>query len=1130
MRVSSFFTFAFTLLMATQAFFGQSPYQYDVIATSSSALQVFQSPSINNNREIAFYGRTPSNGGVIFTDFLPNQPRAVATLGTTFFPSGQVQINDSRQILAQWSVFTTTPAQNYLAVIDGRADNLRTIIAAANGAGNFNDFNEIYPLGLTFNNNNQAVFQTRTGNNTTILTTGARPVFSSQTLQPSIGPALRPMVSDAYTIVFRNGNGGSGPIITLPGQNIMSIPTTIAQVSDGFTEIGQSPSISKNDEAIAFYGNLNAAGANTLGTNPGRGIFVSLKLSNGQRKIIRLAGRLVEDNPAPGGNDDGVCDLGETCISGELGFNQAGSPIFFNSFDMDSRIDVGYIESGKPGIDDDRVFVSFIGTPNIASNVNGQTFSNQKGLWTLEAKITADANGNFATEKPEKATVVAQVGDTISGNVVTDIAVYNQMANNKEKIAFYASSTSGNMIVRAVVFRTPIIFVPGVGGSELRNLAGTKLWSPESTSSDLTPLNINNDTRATDVIRKFKTGILGVVDLEDSIYTELLDSFKNNGYVEYNLDGDENRLNSVCGGQNITELQAKRPTLFVFPYDWRKTNGGNTTGVNADKLKKYIECIRAIYPASDVNIVAHSMGGLLSRNYILQNPGRVNHHVKNLITIGSPWLGAPRAIHAIETGSFIGAAFTDGISLSDRSRNQFSASFSNLLFSAQIKQIIEGFPGAHQLLPSPNYFALGGNPLRIDGVNYNFAQTRDWLNSRHPAFSPGTSGEVFHSFMDSNGNKQDDFRNDTTGVNYYHLYGRQVSNLTVGRIEPRKKALVFPLDGNVSIVDEIYPFATAGDGTVPIISSSRRTDNSDGLNATCGNAIDKRCIGVCYNNKAFDDDAQHNGMTKNPQVQSQIIQILKFADGLITQNSSFETTDCHLPPNNFSPQIQVESHYLTMTGIRSVGITDSQGNTNQSISTAYKLKVPGVLETIIGDNSMQIITPIDNTYTMRFTGNGQPAAIEDIRGVTNELSDATYIVRYNDFVIQNGVVAEIKIINNQVDSLKYDANGDGIPETVIPPSRVITNPPAADLEAPQSTVTWQKPRSYSRTVTINATDNASGVKRIYYKVANWTSFQTVDANTVLFSVSGIVNKTILVVTEDNAGNRSDVRSYLIPRF
>ena len=130
-----------------------------------------------------------------------------------------------------------------------------------------------------------------------------------------------------------------------------------------------------------------------------------------------------------------------------------------------------------------------------------------------------------------------------------------------------------------------------------------------------------------------------------------------------------------------------------------------------------------------------------------------------------------------------------------------------------------------------------------------------------------------------------------------------------------------------------------------------------------------------------------------------------------------------------------ESHYITFSGIRNVLITDGKGNNNGPVSTAYKKNVPGVSEMLIGPESIQIITPTNNSYTMRFTGNGQPTAIEDIRGVTNQLSDATLIVRYENFVIANGRVAELKIFNDQVDSLKYDADGDGTPETVIKPSK-----------------------------------------------------------------------------------------------
>ncbi|MCV5233154.1 hypothetical protein OFC56_38940, partial [Escherichia coli] len=77
------------------------------------------------------------------------------------------------------------------------------------------------------------------------------------------------------------------------------------------------------------------------------------------------------------------------------------------------------------------------------------------------------------------------------------------------------------------------------------------------------------------------------------------------------------------------------------------------------------------------------------------------------------------------------------------------------------------------------------------------------------------------------------------------------------------------------------PVAVAGDGTVPILSASRRIDGADGLNATCGNSNDSKCIGVCYDESAdpLGELSQHNGMTSNPQVQSQVVQILQFVNG-----------------------------------------------------------------------------------------------------------------------------------------------------------------------------------------------------------------------------------------------------------
>ena len=221
-----------------------------------------------------------------------------------------------------------------------------------------------------------------------------------------------------------------------------------------------------------------------------------------------------------------------------------------------------------------------------------------------------------------------------------------------------------------------------------------------------------------------------------------------------------------------------------------------------------------------------------------------------------------------------------------------------------------------------------------------------------------------------------------------------------------------------------------------------------------------------------------------------------------------------------------EAHYITFSGIRDVQITDGQGNDNGPVSTAYRKNVPGVGEMVIGSESVQIITPTDNSYTMRFVGTGSPIAIEDIRGVNNEMSNAAYVVQYTDLVIQSGRVAELRIVGGQVESLKQDADGDGTPETIIQPGRSIADPKNADMQPPTINVKWGPP-SPSRSVTITA-DDPSGVKKIYYRAGNDGNFQTTDSTSVTFTVDSSLSKSIQTAAEDNAGNRSDVRTYSMP--
>ena len=82
-------------------------------------------------------------------------------------------------------------------------------------------------------------------------------------------------------------------------------------------------------------------------------------------------------------------------------------------------------------------------------------------------------------------------------------------------------------------------------------------------------------------------------------------------------------------------------SVYFFPYDWRLCNTEN-----ARLLREFI--INNNY--TQVDVVAHSMGGLVVSHLIADGHASL---VRTLITIGTPYLGAPRVPYIFSTGNFV---------------------------------------------------------------------------------------------------------------------------------------------------------------------------------------------------------------------------------------------------------------------------------------------------------------------------------------------------------------------------------------------------------------------------------------------------------------------------------------------
>lgn len=366
-------------------------YKLDVLATNTqlSIASIFPGASINDNGVVAFSGTNNL--------FTADGINTVRIIRSGAFDAG-AQINNNNLLIAR----NIASNQQFLSRFDtNQPTPPATTIAGVNATG-LNDFAEITSSSFGLNNNGQPVFSAIALNGTDRqLVTGVRPAFNQQTFS-NMALTIRPMIADNGNVVVRAGNTNTSPIRLY--NFALTTPIDIATVSaTTFSELGQSPGISDDGEVIVFYG--VAQTGNTIPTNPGPGVFASI-VDGATRRIIRIAGRQIENVNAttmPLGNRDGVCDTGEQCVPGELGFITGAitTPISFGSFDADNRIGVIHRSESPNGIENDTFIVTFLATPSSASSAP-QYFSNQLGLWTI--RVDMKTEGGAIREKPFRAT------------------------------------------------------------------------------------------------------------------------------------------------------------------------------------------------------------------------------------------------------------------------------------------------------------------------------------------------------------------------------------------------------------------------------------------------------------------------------------------------------------------------------------------------------------------------------------------------------------------------------------------------------------------------------------------------------------------------------------------------------
>ncbi|MFA6106926.1 MAG: alpha/beta fold hydrolase [Patescibacteria group bacterium] len=241
-------------------------------------------------------------------------------------------------------------------------------------------------------------------------------------------------------------------------------------------------------------------------------------------------------------------------------------------------------------------------------------------------------------------------------------------------------------------------------------------------------------------------------------------------------------------------------TLFEFPYEWRQDNK-----LSAYQLKQKIDEIKTATGAEKVDIIAHSMGGLVTRYYAESDD--YENDIDQIVFLGTPHRGSPEAYLKWEGATGFQGKLGAIIEFYFTEEGKFRG------YNDLFDYIRNGVRSVEQLLPVYPYLQdVGATQFRdYDPINYpNNYPYNNFLEDLN-------AGENINRFINS-------------GVRVYNIIG-DTGDDTIGAITVSPGGSYAPMweHGKEEGVIKL-----SGDGTVPEMSSSlfpaSKISNADHLN------------------------------------------------------------------------------------------------------------------------------------------------------------------------------------------------------------------------------------------------------------------------------------------------------------
>lgn len=512
--------------------------------------------------------------------------------------------------------------------------------------------------------------------------------------------------------------------------------------------------------------------------------------------------------------------------------------------------------------------------------------------------------------------------------------------------------------------KTPLILIPGIGGSELK-VNEMKIWAEDNGHGGI--FNYLYPENEKVWLNELKAGEFG-----DDDYFDVLRMKIDGVTSEVNLGLTGNLIARAYQGTVdffITNGYELNKTLFLFPYDWRKDISGTK-----DLLNEKIWQIKNQTGSAKVDIVAHSMGGLVARNYIADASRASN--VRKLFTLGTPYLGSVDSLRAIRYGNC----------LTMRELKDFPICIG--LNPLEVKDVVRNMISGYELVPSKAYFNFYSGednshpyPYKAETGFLNYAQIKALLTGFGHNTALFNPSEVFH-LLDNN-------LSSTNGVDVMLIAGSGKN--TLGQIIEEKNHK-----------DMLY---VNGDGTVPLFSAS---------------VIDyKKSLVLLGNAKVFYTNQDHGNLVVSGPALNLVKNILNNSDQLPDGVS--------ITPYSFSG-VSVSVHSPVKISV----YDSSENHTGTTVGEDFETNIPGSgYDTL--DDAKFIFLPQNGKYTVKMSATDKGSFDFKIRKYENDILSKETL--YEDIPLTNFTKAEVKLDMSSEESpaILLDEDGNGTIDQEINP-------------------------------------------------------------------------------------------------